>query len=90
MYVVRILQTFTLDAQKYVMFAEHNPLKPLMDDELRSEVCTNLLHSVLDIAGGVYTVVQHTTISGFNLKKFLLMSCFCRALKIFSTDVLFL
>ena len=56
-YVVRILQTFTLHAQKYIVYAERNSFKPLMVDELGSEVSTNLLDSVLDIAGGVCTVV---------------------------------
>ena len=47
-YVLRVLQTFTLDTQKYIAYAECHLIKLHMIHELGSEVSINLLDSVLD------------------------------------------
>ena len=56
-YLVWILQTFTLYAQKYIVYADRHSFKLLMIDELGSEVSANLLYSVLNNAGEVCGVV---------------------------------
>ena len=55
--VVRILHTFSLHADMYIVFAEVQSFNLLMVDELGYKLSINLLVSVLGSAGEVCSVV---------------------------------